>query len=102
MDRYRDIVAKGKVVKHIDTEEDHDVWQPSDKGYSGGFEEERWTRGGEVSGPGEQHGHNELSEGDEKSFAVVQSYDREDSRRGSCTALGFFSRKPLLVEPSNT
>ena len=72
MYRDRDVIAKGEVVEHIDSEEHQRTQKQSGHRDTTPLKERWWIAEGEVSRPCDESCHNELNEGDEKTFRNCQ------------------------------
>lgn len=81
MYRDGDVVAKGKVVEHVDSEEHQGTQDRSSQRESAPLEKEGWTAGGEVSWPSDQGCYDELDKGDEEPFVVLR-FDSPEARQG--------------------
>ena len=96
MYRDGDVVAKGEVVKHIDSEEHQGTQNQSCQGESAALKEEWWTAEGEVSWPCDESCYNELDEGDEESFRDYELNLHRKEGKTQYTALWFPSDSPAI------
>jgi hypothetical protein len=66
VDRYRDVVAEGKIVHHVDGEEHDRIDEPDRQWHRSGLQEEGRVRAREVLWQGEQCHQQELGKRDQE------------------------------------
>lgn len=75
---YRNVIAKGKVVEHVDGKEENDVWDPYSKRNGWCLEEKWWLPNRKVRWQSKESGDDELGKGDQKTCHLSRAHNVED------------------------